>query len=190
MVNNEFLETLPIFTIEDASGLELNIRGNPRMNTNQLREECQKKGCSKNALANIQESFTCPLERPIRRVCKVVSSNIDLTEYESALDQIEVVVGALSLVGSNVTSFPKMKNLLLLKQPQRGPVLVIEDNPNLNSLNALYKLEIQLRKGESPDDAINIGNNPKLCVDEDASTVPFVIKYLSKVPICELHHQP
>ncbi|KAK5971327.1 hypothetical protein GCK32_000714 [Trichostrongylus colubriformis] len=185
MVDNEFLEHLPKFIIEDGSSVELKIRGNPRMNTNQLRDECYKKKCSPNAIANIQESFTCPLEKPIRKVCKVISDNIDLTEYESALDKVEVVVGTLKLKGSNVTSFPKMKSLILLKQAKKSPVLIIEDNPNLNSLKALYTLEIQLNKGESADNAINIGNNPKLCIDEDASTVPFVIKYLSRVPICE-----
>nr|CDJ90650.1 EGF receptor domain containing protein [Haemonchus contortus] len=188
LANNRYLETLPIFTFDDGSSLEFNIRGNPRINTNQLIDECHKKHCTPSALANIQEPFTCPLEEPLYRVCKVISDDIDLTEFDgrlSMLDQLEVLVGTLSLKGSNATSFPKLKNLVLLKQPKKGPVLIIEDNPKLSSLEALYNLEIRLRKGERPDNAISIGNNPNLCIDEDASTVPFVIKYLSRVPICE-----
>ncbi|KAK6057124.1 hypothetical protein COOONC_05360 [Cooperia oncophora] len=185
LIDNDKLETLPLFAMTDGRFVDITIRGNPRMNTNQLREECLKKNCQPNTMNNIQESFTCPLEKPARKVCKVVSSNIDLTKYESAYDQIEVVVGTLSLKESNVSSFPKMKHLVLLKQPEKGPVLVIEDNPKLNSLSALYKLEIQLRDGEKADDAISIGNNPKLCIDEISAVEPFVIKYLSRVPICE-----
>nr|CDJ90652.1 unnamed protein product [Haemonchus contortus] len=101
------------------------------------------------------------------------------------LDQVKVLIGALSLKERNATGFPKLKNLVLLKKPKKGPVLIIEENPKLSSLEALYNLKIQLRKGERPDNAISIGNNPNLCIDENASTVPFVIKYLSRVLICE-----
>ncbi|XGW29101.1 hypothetical protein V3C99_008698 [Haemonchus contortus] len=113
---------------------------------------------------------SCPLEEPSNRVCKIVSDDIDLTEYDdrlSMLDQVEVLMGTLSLKGRNATGFPKLKNLVLLKEPKKRPVLVIEKNSKLSSLEALYNLEIQLRK------------------DKNASTVPFVIKYLSRVPICE-----
>ncbi|XGW29102.1 hypothetical protein V3C99_008698 [Haemonchus contortus] len=108
---------------------------------------------------------SCPLEEPSNRVCKIVSDDIDLTEYDdrlSMLDQVEVLMGTLSLKGRNATGFPKLKNLVLLKEPKKRPVLVIEKNSKLSSLEALYNLEIQLRKGERPDNAINIGNNPKL----------------------------
>ncbi|RCN43374.1 hypothetical protein ANCCAN_10638 [Ancylostoma caninum] len=80
-----------------------------------------------------------------------------------------------------MSSFPKLKNLRLIKQRPREPVLVIEDNPKLYDLEALYDMNFSVHDFKR---AVRISNNPNLCIAEDYRDEPFTKKYLSSVRTC------
>ncbi|KAK6752133.1 hypothetical protein RB195_003510 [Necator americanus] len=181
--DNPLLEKLPNFTIVDGRRVKLFILNNHRLDTSQLLEECKKKRCDPGTFRTIQMPFTCSYRQPLPYDCRFIFDNIDLKETDNrSLDQIEVVYGTLTLRGSNLTSFPRLKNLRQLGQNSGMPMLVIENNPKLTDLTALFELNMKV---DDMRTAIAISGNPKLCIGKKQAKEPFVIKYLTTVDSCK-----
>ncbi|ETN82490.1 receptor L domain protein [Necator americanus] len=201
--DNPLLEKLPNFTIVDGRRVKLFILNNHRLDTSQLLEECKKKRCDPGTFRTIQMPFSksiclryrqirrfeidtivaaCSYRQPLPYDCRFIFDNIDLKETDNrSLDQIEVVYGTLTLRGSNLTSFPRLKNLRQLGQNSGMPMLVIENNPKLTDLTALFELNMKV---DDMRTAIAISGNPKLCIGKKQAKEPFVIKYLTTVDSC------
>ncbi|EYC42349.1 hypothetical protein Y032_0534g3062 [Ancylostoma ceylanicum] len=123
----------------------------------------------------------CRFSRPLRQECRRISDTIDLKENDVDADQVEILYGTLMLKNSKMTSFPKVKNLRLVEQRPKEPVLVIEDNPKLHDLEALYNMTFSVHDFKT---AVKITNNPNLCIAKDYKDEPFRKTYLGSVRTC------
>ncbi|WKY06957.1 hypothetical protein Q1695_006830 [Nippostrongylus brasiliensis] len=186
IVDNDNLEVIPAFDIVGGETVAVKVYGNRKLDTKQLQDECKRTGCARNEETKIQNAFTCSLKRPIRTVCRITVDTVALANYQKQFDEIEAVEGALLLKNSHLKAFPKMKMLRKIRQNKLGePVLIIEDNPELDDISALFKLQIDLNHGVSPEDAVYFNNNPKLCITNEMYQEPFIIKFFKRLPLCE-----
>ncbi|CAJ0607527.1 unnamed protein product [Cylicocyclus nassatus] len=181
LLDNPLLQKLPEFNIVDGRKINIKVLNNPKLDTTQLLEQCKKKRCPTNTIANIQKPYTCTFHRPLPEGCRFVFDSVDLRTYDSSFDQIEVVYGALSLRDSNEKEFPLLPNLRQLSQKPGMPVLVIENNKNLTDLKALYTININV---DDMNNAMRIKDNPKLCIEHHDANEPFVVKFLTKIDSC------
>ncbi|RCN43370.1 receptor L domain protein [Ancylostoma caninum] len=154
---------------------------NKKLDTSQLLEECQRKGCPRALYRTIQMPFTCAFNRPVEPGCRFIFDSVDLKEYDRSLDQVEVVYGTLVLRGSDVKSFPRMPRLRQIEQKPGTPVLIIENNKKLTDITPLFGVNIKVNDMR---DAVKISGNPKLCVSKKQQNEPFVIKFMTKIGSC------
>ncbi|KAK6023474.1 receptor L domain protein, partial [Ostertagia ostertagi] len=124
----------------------------------------------------------CEYEVPIPEGCRNVIGHFDLAHYDKSFDQVESIIGSVTLKSSNATSFPKMKKLHAIRQKDKGPIIVIEDNPRLREVTALYPLNLYTK---NDDGAVRVEKNPQLCVSFAEMDQMFVLQYLGTVDRCK-----
>ncbi|KAL6737691.1 hypothetical protein Aduo_011314 [Ancylostoma duodenale] len=182
ITDNANLRHLPDFVIADGNDINLIILGNPKLDTTQLLNECKAKGCKDQTLRTIQVPYSCRAITPLPKLCHVLFGTVPLDKYDKSWDVVEVVHGTLSLQNSELTSFPKMEKLVEVEQVANMPVLIIENNANLQDVEALFKIDFDVKTKEN---AVKIKANPKLCLDENDTVHPFATEFLSNVKQCD-----
>ncbi|PIO62494.1 receptor L domain protein [Teladorsagia circumcincta] len=178
---------MPRIVMSDPYDSTIEIWGNPQLDTSPILNECKKRACPDKMLEAIQQPFTCDYEMPIPEGCRNVIGNFDLAHYDKSFDQVETIVGTITLKSSNVTSFPKMKKLKAIRQKEKGPIIVIEDNPNLRDVKSLYSLNLYTK---NDDGAVRVEKNSKLCVSFAEMDEMFVLQYLGTVDRCSKFVSP
>ncbi|KAL6737688.1 hypothetical protein Aduo_011312 [Ancylostoma duodenale] len=123
----------------------------------------------------------CLFSHPLRKECRRVTDKVDLKENDVDVNKVEILYGTLMLRNSSMTSFPKLENLRLIEQRPREPVLIIENNPRLHDLEALYYLNFSVHDSKR---AVKIANNPSLCIPKDYRDDPFTKRYLGSINTC------
>ncbi|RCN43371.1 hypothetical protein ANCCAN_10635, partial [Ancylostoma caninum] len=182
ITDNANLRHLPDFIIADGNDVNLTILGNPKLDTTQLLSECKAKGCKDQTLSKIQVPYSCRAISPLPKACHVLFGTVPLNKYDKSWDIVEVVHGTLSLKNSDFASFPKMEKLVEVEQVANMPVLVIEDNANLQDMEAVFKIDFDVKKKEN---AVEVNANPQLCIGENDAMHPFAVEFLKNVKLCD-----
>ncbi|XGW26753.1 hypothetical protein V3C99_007387 [Haemonchus contortus] len=179
--NNTKLKTMPRLLIRDPFSSEIVIWDNPQLDTSPVLNECKRKKCPDHLMDHIQMPFTCNYQLPIPEGCRNVYGDFDLTNFHESFDQVESIIGTMTLNSSNLTSFPKLKNLRAIRQRNDGPVIIIENNPELRDVKALYSLDLYTKNA---DDAVHVANNTNLCINFADLDQKFPLHYLGYVDRC------
>ncbi|EYC33689.1 hypothetical protein Y032_0002g931 [Ancylostoma ceylanicum] len=182
ITDNAYLRKLPDFIIADGKDVNLVILGNPKVDTTQLLNECKAKGCTDQTLSTIQVPYSCKATSPLPKECHVLFGTVPLNRYDKSWDNVEIVHGTLSLQNSGLDSFPKMEKLVKVEQVANTPVLVVENNANLRDVDALFKINFNVKKKEN---AVRVNANPKLCIEKNNAVLPFAAEFLNDVKQCD-----
>ncbi|EYC37345.1 hypothetical protein Y032_0801g2421 [Ancylostoma ceylanicum] len=182
ITDNAYLRELPEFIIADGKDVNLVILGNPKVDTTQLLNECKAKGCTDQTLSTIQVPYSCKATSPLPKECHVLFGTVPLNRYDKSWDNVEIVHGTLSLQNSGLDSFPKMEKLVKVEQVANTPVLVVENNANLRDVDALFKINFNVKKKEN---AVRVNANPKLCIEKNNAVLPFAAEFLNDVKQCD-----
>ncbi|VDO34049.1 unnamed protein product [Haemonchus placei] len=172
---------MPRLEIQDPFSSEIVIWDNPQLDTSPVLNECKIKKCPDRLMEHIQMPFTCSYQLPIPEGCLNVYGDFDLTNFHESFDQVESIIGTMTLSSSNLTSFPKLKNLRAIRQRNDGPVIIIENNPELRDVKALYSLDVYTRNA---DNAVHVANNTNLCINFTDLDQKFPLHYLGYVDRC------
>ncbi|WKY06255.1 hypothetical protein Q1695_006448 [Nippostrongylus brasiliensis] len=176
--NNLELSVLPKFEITDPSTTYVTIYGNPKLDTEDIIQTCKARKC---AVAAIQRPFSCGFPLPKKVKCRVVEGTVRMEKSTAKqMEDVEEIRGHLIFRGSELTSFPKFKNLRILTQRGKEKVLTVSNNPDLEDIVALYGVTIH----NETANAVEIEKNPKLCVEDRERNVEFVWKFMQQIPRC------
>ncbi|KAK5973376.1 Receptor L domain protein [Trichostrongylus colubriformis] len=157
------------------------IWNNPQLDTSPILNECKRRKCPESMLEAIQQPFTCEFELPIPEGCRNVIGDFDMTRYDKSFNQVESIIGTITLKSSNLSAFPKMEKLRTVRQNKTGPLIIVENNPNLRDVKALYPLTLYTKNN---GDAVVVKENPKLCITFAEMDHMFVLEYLGNVDRC------
>ncbi|RCN46347.1 receptor L domain protein [Ancylostoma caninum] len=180
-MNNAKLEMLPDFEWKKDDLVHFFISDNPKLDTAVLRE---KIGTSKvPADTFIQKPFTCGPGRTTSCGCRIIEDDVVIgLEKNEDLESVVEIDGTLKIANTSLEELPEMPKLRRIIQKNGLPTLIIQDNPELTSIQSISYVDEVVNA--DPKKAVVIKNNPKLCINLEDEDAPFVLSYGDGVRRC------
>ncbi|ETN83600.1 receptor L domain protein [Necator americanus] len=119
--------------------------------------------------------------------CRVIEGTLIIGDPRNEdLRKLEEVYGRIVASKTNLTELPEMPRLRKVewKGKSKHPAIFIKHNYNLKSIQSLSRIKnIVVEEGSK---AVEIENNPLLCIEPEIIESQFVKKYAKGIKMCDL----